>query len=102
MIYDLRFTIGAAGRRVCRPSTGGASEGSPRRQPWVMRVNVTSPVGAKDFARLKIFSVAPAGAWDSSRLTHGLRRGLPSAAAPQLRHERRAPAQNIVTVGRFA
>lgn len=64
-------------------STGGAPAGSSRREPWDRASRISpAPSGATDF--LPNHSFAPAGADVVGSLTHGSRRGLRSAAAPQL------------------
>jgi hypothetical protein len=65
-------------------SRGAAREGSPRRKPWEgfqagQAAEQRKKLGSVDLSR------APPGAFRSFGLfPHGLRRGLPSAAAPQL------------------
>jgi hypothetical protein len=64
-------------------SAGGAAAGSPRREPWESASEDSpAPSGATDFLPKRSF--APAVADAVGPLTHGSRRGLPSAAAPQL------------------
>lgn len=64
-------------------STGGASAGSPRREPWDHAPRISpAPSGATDSSPRCSF--APVGVDAVGPLTHGSRRGLPPAAAPQL------------------
>jgi len=62
-------------------STGGASDSSPRCQPWVTTGKDQSP-GWGERSR---FSAAPAGAWNIfCPFNPRFHRGLLSIAAPQL------------------
>ena len=66
-------------------STGGASEVSPRREPWETSTADQAPARAIESTTSHPDSVAPDGASAALPATHGSRRGLTSAAAPQLK-----------------
>ena len=65
-------------------STGGAIDGSPRREPWDRRRSGQAPEGRKKTHMKRSFCL-PSGAWNSLPQTHGSRCGLSSAAATQLK-----------------
>ena len=73
-------------------STEGAEESSPQRKLWEQRDTSQAPEGRKKTVVTTEESVAPAGLGSSLSLTHGLRRGLLSAAASQLTHGSHTPA----------
>ena len=65
-------------------SRGAARDGSPRRKPWVSSAGGRSRVAAKE-NRVAVSLLSPlTGLWLFSPFPHGLRRGLPSLAAPRL------------------
>jgi hypothetical protein len=84
-----------SGNAHCDPvcgSTGGAEESSPQRKLWEQRDKSRAPEGRKKIVLAAEKSVAPTGLGSSLTLTHGSRRGLLSAAAPQLTHGSHTPA----------
>lgn len=79
----------------CNPvggSTGGTEESSPQRKLWEQRDKSQAPEGRKKIVLAAEESVAPAGLGSSLTFTRGSRRGLLSAAAPQLTHGSHTPA----------
>ncbi len=73
-------------------STGGAKGSSPQRKLWGQRDKSQAPEGRKNIVLAAEKSVAPTGLGSSLTFTHGSRRGLLSAAAPQLTHGSHTPA----------
>jgi hypothetical protein len=65
-------------------STAGAAERSPQRKLWDQRKESKAPEGRKQRTLEADEPVAPPGLVPASSCTHGSRRGLLSAAAPQL------------------
>ncbi|MFM2083070.1 MAG: hypothetical protein RL380_1761 [Verrucomicrobiota bacterium] len=71
--------------RSIAPAPEARLDGSPRREPWVSAQNISSPGRGERISLIGNFSVAPTGAYQTVRLPHGSRRGLPSvrcSAAP--------------------
>jgi hypothetical protein len=79
---------------------GGAAAGSPRRKPWENDPQSPSPGGAEENPRARNASAAPPGLGWLTAFTHGLRRGLPSVAAPQLNTILKTRPSTISPTGR--
>jgi hypothetical protein len=66
-------------------SCGAALEDSPRRKPWECGLEIAKPRRGERKCSGGVLSPLR-GLFSSSLLSHGLRRGLPSAATPWLKY----------------